>query len=120
MENLSRIFTKCIVFLSLYIAVTHAIRCYECNSEQDPRCLNPARDFILGRIDCDLKAVSCHNKNLKPMYCRTATTQFDFGTKVVRSCSFHRNEGDEDCVTERGIGDINTTFCYCHSDLCNA
>lgn len=53
-----------------FCTVTSALRCYQCNSEYDPRCGDPFDEYSLGQVNCSLKEPLEHLPGSEPVLCR--------------------------------------------------
>ncbi|KAL7648403.1 UNVERIFIED_CONTAM: hypothetical protein RMT77_000309 [Armadillidium vulgare] len=109
-----------LVLLTLFIGKGAGIKCWDCNSKNDPRCgaLNFS-PYSIGSIDCDQKSFQ-HLKGQRPKYCRKIIQNIGEETRTIRGCGWlddKRAEGR--CYTRTGTKDIMVTFCQCSGDMCN-
>ncbi|KAG0430209.1 hypothetical protein HPB47_022895, partial [Ixodes persulcatus] len=88
------------------------IQCYDCNSEQEPRCLDPFNHSVENRPvlrecqGCCVKIVKRHGKHDTEVR-RTCTERLQINMFLV----------DHVCMYESGGGGH---MCFCESDACNA
>lgn len=134
-----------LVFLKTYIMLyvwnfpteTHAIICYDCNSEFDPRCADPFDPYSIGEVNCSKKAHPEHLKDkYAPVLCRKTTQKGKFKQlcpshlqysllvygkiRVIRGCGYIRDpKDDKECVKRSGTHDVQAIYCACTTDRCN-
>lgn len=113
----------CVVLLSvaIFIGVTSAVICYECNSEYDPRCGDPFDPYSLGQVNCSMKEHPEHLTEKSPASLCRKTTQKIFGKiRVVRGCGYLTDEhANKECLKRSGTFEVQSFFCSCDEDLCN-
>uniref|UniRef100_T1GQL7 Uncharacterized protein n=1 Tax=Megaselia scalaris TaxID=36166 RepID=T1GQL7_MEGSC len=109
------------IFFLFHFQETHAIMCYDCNSEFDPRCADPFDPYSIGQVNCSKKAHPEHLKDkYEPVLCRKTTQKVYGKVRVVRGCGYIRDsKDDKECVKRSGTHDVQAIYCACTTDLCN-
>ncbi|KAG5674873.1 hypothetical protein PVAND_004818 [Polypedilum vanderplanki] len=96
-----------------------AIKCYECNSHNDPRCAEKIPPGDLAK-DC-----SDHKNGAKYSFCRKITQIIEFSvnglppdTRTIRSCGYEEGQYKNRCYQRSGFGG-RQEVCACDTDTCN-
>ncbi|CAF1680348.1 unnamed protein product [Rotaria magnacalcarata] len=96
-----------VVLLILIPSIT-TLKCYVCNSNDDPRCLNTnAEDLKVFGQECGI--------SVDP-YCRTITQTVNKDKSIVRACGSKITS--KSCYKTAGLNSANV--CSCNYDLCNS
>ncbi|XP_065349213.1 UPAR/Ly6 domain-containing protein crok-like [Cloeon dipterum] len=96
------------------------IKCYECNSEYDPRCADPFDSYSIGEVDCDLKPKLDHLNHLNATLCRKMAQKVNGKHRTVRSCGYLPAEDNKlGCILRSGTYEVHVQYCACQGDLCN-
>jgi hypothetical protein len=67
-----QVFTVRILLIALSIGAAFGIHCYDCNSHFDQQCIDPFKDYALGKVNCDEKANNMINATTAT-FCRKIT-----------------------------------------------
>ncbi|XP_039276045.1 uncharacterized protein LOC111058446 [Nilaparvata lugens] len=59
-----------LVVLCFVVHKGSSIRCYQCNSEYDPRCGDPFDSYSLGTVNCSMQPALEHLPEMQPSICR--------------------------------------------------
>ncbi|XP_066247751.1 UPAR/Ly6 domain-containing protein crok-like [Euwallacea similis] len=105
------------------ISSSFAIKCYECNSATDKRCLGDATNLLSD----DLKKPCPERKDGKPYtLCRKIKQVIDFevngllpDSRVIRTCGWDDSQYKNRCYQRSGFGG-RQEVCACEIDGCNA
>ncbi|XP_060520031.1 uncharacterized protein LOC132698142 [Cylas formicarius] len=104
------------------------LRCYDCNSEFDPRCADPFNDYTIGIVNCSELKPPEHlinfdqhpNDKLKPTVCRKIVQKIQGKTRVIRECGYIQDTyDDKNCALRSGTKDVQLIYCSCTKSLCN-
>ncbi|CAF3328762.1 unnamed protein product [Rotaria socialis] len=96
-----------VVLLVLIPSIT-TLKCYICNSNEDPKCTSTnADDLAAFARDCTVP--------VEP-YCRTITQTVNTDKSIVRTCGSRVTS--KSCYKTAGLNSANV--CSCNSDLCNS
>ncbi|KAJ6641227.1 hypothetical protein Bhyg_06162 [Pseudolycoriella hygida] len=122
-----------LMLVSTLYGATSAIMCYECNSQYDPRCGLNFDPFSLALVNCSLKEPPNHLRDLQPEICRKITQKIFGKYRVIRSCGYIKDEVDPEAVADTdktdgnirckkrsGTFEVQSLFCSCDTDECNA
>ncbi|XP_055548200.1 uncharacterized protein LOC129731866 [Wyeomyia smithii] len=127
--NMARmnITSLCVVLLTVCISITHALKCYRCNSFDDPACFDvyfessgASNDSMVRRPKLDPFLVECgQNETGRVPFCRKITITVLKGEhhRVVRDCGYERS--NTDCYKADNEGHLETV-CQCWTDGCNS
>ncbi|KAM7352472.1 crooked [Cochliomyia hominivorax] len=118
---------KCIfvVIISLCLAQTvMSIKCWECRSDNDPKCGDPFDNSTLVITDCNQEPDLEHLPGVRPTMCRKIRQKAHGEWRYFRSCAYMGEpgiEGDERfCLMRTGSYNIFMEYCTCNSkDGCN-
>ncbi|KAF4533560.1 hypothetical protein B566_EDAN001046 [Ephemera danica] len=95
------------------------IKCYQCNSEYDPRCGDPFDSYSIGEVDCDRKPRLEH-VNYNASLCRKTSQKVNGKLRTIRTCGYLPAENDQlTCVHRSGTYEVHINYCACKGDLCN-
>lgn len=99
--------------------IVSALKCWTCQSSNDPKCADPFDDLILPIVDCN--GYSPNESNNRPMIC-TKIRQKVFGEwRTQRKCSVMDETFKEGQCLVRHANDIYMEVCSCKSkDGCNS
>lgn len=141
-----QVFALKLLILSLSIASTVAIHCYDCNSKFENLCSDPfkERDNGLLKLNCDNKPMHANTSDVKASFCRKVYqkgAKFKINLKwkwqiiykvivpivlvneevrVIRSCGYisdtEKHGGCRKSVPSKGVEILS---CECFGDLCN-
>jgi hypothetical protein len=108
-----------LIFFLFIPFLAAAVRCFECNSHDDPRCAEKAPPAELEK-DCD--SISTN----KYTFCRKITQIIEFSvnglppdTRTIRSCGSEAGNYANRCYQRSGFGG-RQEVCACENDLCNS
>ena len=102
----------------------HAIKCWDCRSDNDPKCSDPFDNSTLAITDCNHEPDMEHLPGVRPTMCRKIRQKVHGEWRYFRSCAYMGEpgiEGDERfCLMRTGSYNIFMEFCTCNSkDGCN-
>ncbi|KAH8412539.1 hypothetical protein KR009_002892 [Drosophila setifemur] len=103
----------------------HAIKCWDCRSDNDPKCGDPFDNSTLAITDCQQAPELEHLKGVRPTMCRKIRQKVHGEWRYFRSCAYMGEpgiEGDERfCLMRTGSYNIFMEYCTCNSkDGCNS
>ncbi|CAH0546594.1 unnamed protein product [Brassicogethes aeneus] len=101
-----------------------SLRCYDCNSEFDPRCGDPFDPYTIGIVNCTDRRppeqLIESDPDIQPKVCRKLVQKIQGKLRIVRGCGYLRDERDDkECVARSGTKDIQIKYCACTGSLCN-
>lgn len=101
-----------------------SIKCWECRSDNDPKCADPFDNSTLVITDCNHEPELAHLPGVRPTMCRKIRQKAHGEWRYFRSCAYMGEpgiEGDERyCLMRTGSYNIFMEFCTCNSkDGCN-
>ncbi|XP_017065537.2 LOW QUALITY PROTEIN: uncharacterized protein LOC108104148 [Drosophila eugracilis] len=119
---------KCVLFvvvLCCLLQVGQSIKCWDCRSDNDPKCGDPFDNSTLAITDCQQAPELEHLKGVRPTMCRKIRQKVHGEWRYFRSCAYMGEpgiEGDERfCLMRTGSYNIFMEFCTCNSkDGCNS
>lgn len=102
-----------------------AIKCWDCRSDNDPKCGDPFDNSTLAITDCQQAPELEHLKGVRPTMCRKIRQKVHGEWRYFRSCAYMGEpgiEGDERfCLMRTGSYNIFMEYCTCNSkDGCNS
>ncbi|XP_025837112.1 uncharacterized protein LOC108736702 isoform X2 [Agrilus planipennis] len=110
-----------IIFVTIITGLSQkglALKCYQCNSFEDPRCDSLADSAISSKYYTDCKSL---NGTLTP-FCRKTTTEVFMGNdyRVVRACGWELWKKINESKCYKSDTDFKfQTSCQCFTDGCN-
>ncbi|XP_054742752.1 uncharacterized protein LOC129247597 [Anastrepha obliqua] len=122
------IYCKSLIFvIILLMCLLHmgcAIKCWDCRSDNDPKCGNPFDNSSLVITDCAQEPELSHLPGVRPTMCRKIRQKMHGEWRYFRSCAYMGEpgiEGDERyCLMRTGSYNIFMEYCTCNSkDGCN-
>ncbi|XP_017481306.1 PREDICTED: uncharacterized protein LOC108370491 [Rhagoletis zephyria] len=101
------------------------IKCWDCRSDNDPKCGNPFDNSSLVITDCAHEPELLHLPGVRPTMCRKIRQKMYGEWRYFRSCAYMGEpgiEGDERfCLMRTGSYNIFMEYCTCNSkDGCNS
>ncbi|XP_061388231.1 uncharacterized protein LOC133323307 [Musca vetustissima] len=120
---MQRVFVCSILVLCLAQTVL-SIKCWDCRSDNDPKCGDPFDNSTLVITDCNQLKDLEHLPGVRPTMCRKIRQKAHGEWRYFRSCAFMGEpgiEGDERyCLMRTGSYNIFMEYCTCNSkDGCN-
>jgi len=114
-----------LVFTVFAVEKVLAIKCWECRSDNDPKCSDPFDNSTLSITDCKQIEPKEHLPGVKATMCRKIRQKVHGQWRYIRSCAFIGEpgiEGDERfCLMRTGTYNIFLEYCTCNSkDGCNS
>ncbi|XP_063698505.1 uncharacterized protein LOC134829384 [Culicoides brevitarsis] len=114
----------CLIFVVFAVEKALAIKCWECRSDNDPKCSDPFDNSTLSITDCRQVEPREHLPGVKATMCRKIRQKVHGQWRYIRSCAFIGEpgiEGDERfCLMRTGTYNIFLEYCTCNSkDGCN-
>ncbi|XP_034100491.1 uncharacterized protein LOC117565493 [Drosophila albomicans] len=118
---------KCVLaalLLGCVLQTAYAIKCWDCRSDNDPKCGDPFDNSTLAITDCHQAPELEHLKGVRPTMCRKIRQKVHGEWRYFRSCAYMGEpgiEGDERfCLMRTGSYNIFMEYCTCNSkDGCN-
>lgn len=112
-----------IIHLVVVILVL-SIKCWDCRSDNDPKCGDPFDNSTLVITDCSQEKELEHLPGVRPTMCRKIRQKAHGEWRYFRSCAYMGEpgiEGDERfCLMRTGSYNIFMEYCTCNSkDGCN-
>uniref|UniRef100_A0A034WML7 Uncharacterized protein n=1 Tax=Bactrocera dorsalis TaxID=27457 RepID=A0A034WML7_BACDO len=112
------------IFLCCLVQLGFAIKCWDCRSDNDPKCGNPFDNSSLVITDCAQEPELQHLPGVRPTMCRKIRQKMHGEWRYFRSCAYMGEpgiEGDERyCLMRTGSYNIFMEYCTCNSkDGCN-
>ncbi|XP_030384460.1 uncharacterized protein LOC115631764 [Scaptodrosophila lebanonensis] len=110
--------------LCCMLQTAYAIKCWDCRSDNDPKCGDPFDNSTLAITDCQQAPELEHLKGVRPTMCRKIRQKVHGEWRYFRSCAYMGEpgiEGDERfCLMRTGSYNIFMEYCTCNSkDGCN-
>ncbi|XP_019870827.1 uncharacterized protein LOC109599298 [Aethina tumida] len=102
-----------------------SLRCYDCNSEFDPRCGDPFDPYTIGIVNCTDRRPPEQllelAPDIQPKVCRKLVQKVEGKTRIIRGCGYLRDDRDDkECVIRSGTKDVHVKYCACTKSLCNS
>jgi len=118
-------------FLALVgLQTVEAIKCWDCNSRNNPPCGDSFDNYTVGLVDCDQRQdlVSHLDRQIgrevgKASICRKTVQTVEGVTRVIRGCGWLPNDQGLEgrtCFKRTGTANIQVTHCVCQGDGCNS
>ncbi|XP_055836431.1 uncharacterized protein LOC129905081 [Episyrphus balteatus] len=115
------------VLLSIFCLIQTglAIKCWDCRSDNDPKCGDPFDNRTLAITDCSQERELPHLPGVAATMCRKIRQKVGGEWRYFRSCAYMGEpgiEGDERfCLMRTGTYNIFMEYCTCNSkDGCNS
>lgn len=118
------------VLVVVSIQTVNAIKCWDCNSMNNPPCGDTFDNYTVGLVDCDQRQdlVNHLEKQMdiqmeKATICRKTVQTVEGETRVIRGCGWLPNDPgleDRKCFKRTGTANIQVTHCVCEGDGCNS
>ncbi|EDW04150.1 uncharacterized protein LOC6562531 [Drosophila grimshawi] len=113
-----------VVLLCCALQTAYGIKCWDCRSDNDPKCGDPFDNSTLAITDCQQAPELDHLRGVRPTMCRKIRQKVHGEWRYFRSCAYMGEpgiEGDERfCLMRTGSYNIFMEFCTCNSkDGCN-
>ncbi|EDW76497.1 uncharacterized protein Dwil_GK15491 [Drosophila willistoni] len=114
-----------VLFICFTLQTVQAIKCWDCRSDNDPKCGDPFDNSTLAITDCTQEHELEHLPGVRPTMCRKIRQKVHGEWRYFRSCAYMGEpgiEGDERfCLMRTGSYNIFMEYCTCNSkDGCNA
>jgi len=96
------------------------IKCYKCNSYEDPLCVDP-----FSHPNGDIKSMGDHEEECdadtpeKEHFCRKIYQNVRGEERVIRGCGWIKDDKQRPCYTTV-LEEYNTEVCQCDTELCNS
>ncbi|XP_055709086.1 uncharacterized protein LOC129805291 isoform X2 [Phlebotomus papatasi] len=112
------------ILLAVCVQQGLSIKCWECRSDEDPKCGDPFDNSTLSITDCAQSPQLEHLPGVKATMCRKIRQKAHGAWRYFRSCAYMGEpgiEGDERfCLMRTGTYNIFLEYCTCNSkDGCN-
>ncbi|XP_067622560.1 UPAR/Ly6 domain-containing protein crok [Eurosta solidaginis] len=112
------------LFFGCFLHLGLTIKCWDCRSDNDPKCGNPFDNSSLVITDCAQEPELPHLPGVRPTMCRKIRQKMHGEWRYFRSCAYMGEpgiEGDERfCLMRTGSYNIFMEYCTCNSkDGCN-
>uniref|UniRef100_A0A1L8DNU2 Putative conserved secreted protein n=2 Tax=Nyssomyia neivai TaxID=330878 RepID=A0A1L8DNU2_9DIPT len=125
MHSRSVFLISCVTILfAICIQQGLSIKCWECRSDEDPKCGDPFDNSTLSITDCAQSLPLEHLPGVRATMCRKIRQKAQGKWRYFRSCAYMGEpgiEGDERfCLMRTGTYNIFLEYCTCNSkDGCN-
>ncbi|XP_063365269.1 uncharacterized protein LOC134653837 [Cydia amplana] len=121
-------FFKIMICLTIIFALApyaSAIKCWNCRSNNDPKCADPFDNSTVPITDCVQEKGLPHLPGVRPTMCRKIRQKVNGEWRYFRDCAYLGEvgiQGDERfCLMRTGTYNIFLEYCTCNSkDGCNA
>ncbi|XP_076368463.1 UPAR/Ly6 domain-containing protein crok-like [Tachypleus tridentatus] len=113
-----KIHTFCVlVIFFMTVQEGAAIKCWECNSQYDPKCSDPFNNLTMPLIDCNQKSLPDY-PNTTATLCKKVLHIVNNEYQYIRSCGWVTDKNHElDCVERSGNNYM--LVCNCNTHGCN-
>ncbi|XP_045775161.1 uncharacterized protein LOC123874046 [Maniola jurtina] len=114
------------VFIVLsFVADVYCIKCWNCRSNNDPKCADPFDNSTVPITDCNQEKGLPHLPGIRPTMCRKIRQKVNGEWRYFRDCAYLGEvgiQGDERfCLMRTGTYNIFLEYCTCNSkDGCNS
>ncbi|XP_055917710.1 uncharacterized protein LOC129949981 [Eupeodes corollae] len=118
--------TICVVLSVLCLIQTGlAIKCWDCRSDNDPKCGDPFDNRTLAITDCSQEKELPHLPGVQATMCRKIRQKVGGEWRYFRSCAWMGEPGiggdERFCLMRTGTYNIFMEYCTCNSkDGCNS
>ncbi|XP_041982229.1 uncharacterized protein LOC121735458 [Aricia agestis] len=115
----------CSVVLMGFVCNVLSIKCWNCRSNNDPKCADPFDNSTVPITDCKQEKGLPHLPGLRPSMCRKIRQKVNGEWRYFRDCAYLGEvgiQGDERfCLMRTGTYNIFVEYCTCNSkDGCNS
>ncbi|XP_055376157.1 uncharacterized protein LOC129608566 [Condylostylus longicornis] len=113
-------------FVVLFVCQTvYSIKCWDCRSDNDPKCADPFDNSSLAITDCTQEPELSHLPGAKATMCRKIRQKIHGEWRYFRSCAYMGEPGIElderFCLMRTGTYNLFMEYCTCASkDGCNS
>ncbi|XP_059057750.1 uncharacterized protein LOC131851285 [Achroia grisella] len=119
---------KCLLILLIVLSIvtsTFSIKCWDCRSNNDPKCADPFDNSTVPITDCKQEKGLIHLPGVTPQMCRKIRQKVNGVWRYFRGCAYLGEvglQGDERfCLMRTGTYNIFIEYCTCNSkDGCNS
>ncbi|XP_049876531.1 uncharacterized protein LOC126374098 [Pectinophora gossypiella] len=123
---MSQCYRTAICLFIVLCAVPYAlsIKCWNCRSNNDPKCADPFDNSTVPITDCKQEKGLPHLPGVRPSMCRKIRQKVNGEWRYFRDCAYLGEvgiQGDERfCLMRTGTYNIFIEYCTCNSkDGCN-
>nr|XP_026495555.1 uncharacterized protein LOC113400260 [Vanessa tameamea] len=114
----------CLFILLNVVSNVLSIKCWNCRSNNDPKCADPFDNSTVPITDCVQEKGLAHLPGLRPSMCRKIRQKVNGEWRYFRDCAYLGEvgiQGDERfCLMRTGTYNIFIEYCTCNSkDGCN-
>lgn len=119
-------YIKTLIFLTFCCVCTvYCIRCWDCNSDNDPKCADPFDNSTVYMKDCDKEPKLDHYPEVPATMCRKTRQKVNGKWKYFRGCAYLGEPGiggdERYCIMKKGTYNVFSEFCTCRAkDGCNS
>ncbi|XP_050348006.1 uncharacterized protein LOC126771886 [Nymphalis io] len=115
----------CLFILLNTVSNVLSIKCWNCRSNNDPKCADPFDNSTVPITDCVQEKGLSHLPGLRPSMCRKIRQKVNGEWRYFRDCAYLGEvgiQGDERfCLMRTGTYNIFLEYCTCNSkDGCNS
>ncbi|XP_065220271.1 UPAR/Ly6 domain-containing protein crok-like [Planococcus citri] len=98
---------------------SYSIRCWDCNSNTDPKCADPFDNSTVHMKDCEYAAPLPQYPNVKSTMCRKIRQKVNGKWRYFRDCAYLGEPGiggdERYCLMRTGTHNIFVEICTCAS-----
>ncbi|CAH2092814.1 unnamed protein product [Euphydryas editha] len=115
----------CLLLLLNLVSNVFSIKCWNCRSNNDPKCADPFDNSTVPITDCVQEKGLQHLPGIRPSMCRKIRQKVNGEWRYFRDCAYLGEvgiQGDERfCLMRTGTYNIFIEYCTCNSkDGCNS